>query len=77
MTGLLRATPKGGQPHKARRSKPLDLVQKLTNQAQNRARVRVENALDYLNRFKLLVTKHLTSINFIPSEATRTALCRP
>jgi len=42
------------QPHKARRNKPLDLVQKLVNQAQNRARVRVENALAHLKRFKLL-----------------------
>ena len=42
------------QPHKARRNKPLDLIQKLANSLQNRARVKVENALAHLKRFKLL-----------------------
>lgn len=42
------------QPHKARRNKPLDLIQKLANRLQNRYRVPVENALAHLKRFKLL-----------------------
>lgn len=42
------------QPHKARRNKPLDLVQKWANQLQNRPRAPVENALAHLKRFKLL-----------------------
>ncbi len=41
-------------PHKARRNKPLDLVQKWANQLQNRYRAPVENALAHLKRFKLL-----------------------
>jgi len=41
-------------PHKARRNKPLDLIQKLANRLQNRYRVPVENALAHLKRFKLL-----------------------
>lgn len=42
------------QSHKARRNKPLDFIQKLANQLQNRFRVPVENALAHLKRFKLL-----------------------
>ena len=42
------------QPYKARRNKPLDLIQKLANSLQNSARVKVENALAHLKRFKLL-----------------------
>lgn len=42
------------QPHKARRNKPLDFIQKLANQLQNSFRVPVENALAHLKRFKLL-----------------------
>jgi hypothetical protein len=42
------------QPHKARRNKPLDFIQKLANKLQNRFRVPVENALAHLKRFKLL-----------------------
>lgn len=42
------------QPHKARRNKPLDFIQKLANRLQNRFRVPVENALAHLKRFKLL-----------------------
>ena len=42
------------QPHKARRNRPLDLVQKLANSIQNSARIKVENALAHLKRFKLL-----------------------
>ena len=42
------------QPYKARRNKPLDLVQKLVNSVHNSARVKVENALAHLKRFKLL-----------------------
>lgn len=41
-------------PHKARRNKPLDLIQKWANQLHNRYRVPVENALAHLKRFKLL-----------------------
>lgn len=41
-------------PHKARRNKPLDFIQKLANQLQNHLRVPVENALAHLKRFKLL-----------------------
>lgn len=41
-------------PHKARRNKPLDFIQKLANRLQNRYRVPVENALAHLKRFKLL-----------------------
>ncbi len=41
-------------PHKARRNKPLDLVQRWVNQLHNRYRVPVENALAHLKRFKLL-----------------------
>lgn len=41
-------------PHKARRNKPLDLIQKIINRLQNRYRVPVENALAHLKRFKLL-----------------------
>lgn len=42
------------QPHKARRNKPLDLVQRLINGVQNSARIKVENAFAHLKRFKLL-----------------------
>lgn len=42
------------QPYKARRNKPLDLVQKWANQLHNRYRAPVENALAHLKRFKLL-----------------------
>ncbi len=42
------------QPHKARRNKPLDFIQKLANRIQNSLRVPVENALAHLKRFKLL-----------------------
>lgn len=42
------------QPHKARRNKPLDFIQKLANGLQNSLRVPVENALAHLKRFKLL-----------------------
>lgn len=42
------------QPHKARRNKPLDFIQKLANRLQNSFRVPVENALAHLKRFKLL-----------------------
>lgn len=35
-------------PHKARRNKPLDFIQKLANHLQNRYRVPVENALAHL-----------------------------
>jgi hypothetical protein len=42
------------QPHKARRNKPLDFIQKLANGIQNSLRVPVENALAHLKRFKLL-----------------------
>ena len=42
------------QPHKARRNRPLDIIQKWANQLQNRYRVPVENALAHLKRFKLL-----------------------
>ena len=41
-------------PHKARRNKPLDLIQKWANGLHNRYRVPVENALAHLKRFKLL-----------------------
>lgn len=41
-------------PHKARRNKPLDFIQKLANRIQNHYRVPVENALAHLKRFKLL-----------------------
>jgi len=41
-------------PHKARRNKPLDFIQKLANRLQNRYRVPVENALAHLKHFKLL-----------------------
>ena len=41
-------------PHKARRNKPLDLIQKWVNGLHNRYRVPVENALAHLKRFKLL-----------------------
>lgn len=41
-------------PHKARRNKPLDFIQKLINSLQNCYRVPVENALAHLKRFKLL-----------------------
>lgn len=41
-------------PHKARRNKPLDFIQKLANRLQNRYRVPVEHALAHLKRFKLL-----------------------
>lgn len=41
-------------PHKARRNKPLDLVQRWVNQLHNRYRVPVENALAHPKRFKLL-----------------------
>ena len=41
-------------PHKARRNKPLDLVQRWMNGLHNRYRVPVENALAHLKRFKLL-----------------------
>ena len=43
-------------PHKARRNKPLDLVQKWANQLPNRYRAPVEHALAQLKRFKLLAT---------------------
>lgn len=42
------------QPHKARRNKPLDFIQKLANRIQNSLRVPVENVLAHLKRFKLL-----------------------
>ena len=42
------------QPHKARRNRPLDLIQKWANGLQNRYRAPVENALAHLKRFKLL-----------------------
>jgi len=42
------------QPCKAQRNKPLDLVQKLVNSVQNSARIKVENALAHLKRFKFL-----------------------
>lgn len=42
------------QPYKARRNKPLDLIQTFANSLQNSARVKVENALAHLKRFKLL-----------------------
>ncbi len=41
-------------PYKARRNKPLDLVQKWANGLHNRYRTPVENALAHLKRFKLL-----------------------
>lgn len=41
-------------PHKARRNKPLDLIQKWANGVHNRYRVPVENVLAHLKRFKLL-----------------------
>ncbi len=44
------------QPHKARRNRPLDIIQKWANQLQNRYRVPVENALAHLKRFKLLAS---------------------
>ena len=43
-------------PHKARRNKPLDLIQKWANGLHNRYRVPVENALAHLKRFKLLAS---------------------
>ena len=46
------------QPYKARRNKPLDLIQKLLNSVQNSARVGVENALAHLKRFKLLASTY-------------------
>lgn len=42
------------QPHKARRNKPLDIIQKWANQLHNRYRAPVENALAHPKRFKLL-----------------------
>lgn len=41
-------------PHKARRNKPLDLIQKWVNGLHNRYRVPVENALAHLKRLELL-----------------------
>ena len=43
-------------PHKARRDKPLDLIQKWANQLHNRYRAPVEHALAHLKRFKLLAS---------------------
>lgn len=42
------------QPYKARRNKPLDFIQKCFNQLENRLRVKVENVLAHLKRYKLL-----------------------
>jgi hypothetical protein len=45
-------------PHKARRNKPLDFIQKWVNRLHNRYRVPVENALAHLKRFKLLAASY-------------------
>lgn len=45
-------------PHKARRNRPLDLIQKWANQLHNRYRAPVENALAHLKRFKLLAASY-------------------
>ena len=42
------------QPYKARRNKPIDFIRKCFNSLENSLRVKVENALAHLKRFKLL-----------------------
>ncbi len=45
-------------PHKARRNKPLDLIQKWANGFRNRYRAPVENALAHPKRFRLLAASY-------------------
>lgn len=42
------------QPYKARRNKPLDLIQKWLNQIQTKHRIAVEHVLGQLKKFKIL-----------------------
>jgi len=42
------------QPYKARRNKPLDLIQKCLNQIQTKHRIAVEHVLGQLQKFKVL-----------------------
>lgn len=42
------------QPHKARRNKPLDFIQRCVNRIQNSLRFPVEHTIAHLKRFKLL-----------------------